>query len=103
MERHLTDVRRYDALADAGVVGRIVGHLGLSLYGRDAAHVAASDPDEIRTVCHSWCRGRLGAVDPKHIDRAVSLVRETMQRDRMKDRVTFYYLCAKHLGKLDAI
>jgi hypothetical protein len=103
MEKHLAEVRRYDALAHPDVVSRIVSHLGLSLYDRDAAYVAASDEAELETVRRSWCGKRLGADDTARIRTAVDLVCWTMAADRLKRRVTFYYLCAKQLGKVGAI
>lgn len=103
MDEHLADVRRYDALADAGVVKRIVEHLWSMPQDREARLVACADDGELRRVRESWCRKSLGAEDPAAIERAVSLVCETMDRDRMKRRATFYYLCAKHLRKVEAI
>ena len=103
MEKHLSDVRRYDALADAAVVGRIVGHLGLSVYGCEGAHVATTEPAALDRVKTEWCGDRLGARDDFHVERTLELVCRTMEADPCKERVTFYYLCAKHLGKLGAI
>jgi hypothetical protein len=103
MEKYLRDVRRYDALADEGIVARIVSHLGMALRDRDGAFVAASDRSELDTVRRNWCGRRLGADNAMHVDRTIDLVCMSMAADRMKARVTFYYLCAKHLGRLAAI
>ena len=103
MDKHLADARRYDAVAPAEVIDRIVRHLSGAPNVRDAATVACSDERELRTVGEHWCRSRLGADDSAAIERTLELVCETMARDRMKNRATFYYLCAKHLRKVDAI
>lgn len=103
MDTYLADVRRYDATADEAAVARIIKHLGVALRNRDSAAVACGDDSELRTVRDNWCRKKLGAQDADAIARAVTLVCAAMAADRVKNRVTFYYLCAKHLGKLDAI
>lgn len=100
---HLADVRRFDPLADEAVVARIVKHLGVALRNRDSATVACGDDSELRTVRENWCRRKLGVEDAERVERIVALVCETMGRDRMKNRATFYYLCAKHLGRLDVL
>ncbi|MEL6203435.1 MAG: DUF2853 family protein, partial [Pseudomonadota bacterium] len=42
----------------------------------------------------------LGMTDKAACDEVVGKVCEDMKEDRMKQRVTFYYLVAKHVGKL---
>ncbi|MDN2566158.1 DUF2853 family protein [Aquibium sp. A9E412] len=103
MADHLADVRRYDATADAAVVERIVKHLGVALHGRDSALVSCSDEKERARVREKWCAKKLGITDRARGDAAVAWVCETMAGDAAKRRVTFYFLVAKHLGKLDAL
>ncbi len=43
MTDYLPDVQKYDAAADAAVVGKIVKHLGIALRNRDSSMVSASD------------------------------------------------------------
>lgn len=100
MTDYLTDVRRYDAAADDVVVEKIVKHLGIALRNRDSSLVAASDPEELARVRTSWIGKKLGVEDAAKADAVIASVVETMKGDRSKQRVTFYYLCAKALGKL---
>ncbi len=103
MADYLADVRKYDALADAEVVEKIVKHLGVALHNRDSSLVACSDKSERDRVRERWCEKKFGYDDAGRADRIIELVCQTMSADNSKSRVTFYYLVAKHLGKLDAI
>ena len=100
MSDYLADVRRYDAAADEAVVDKIVRHLGIALRNRDSSLVSATDPEELKRVRDSWIGKKLGVTDAAQAEQAVSHVAEVMKGDRNKQRVTFYYLVAKHLGKL---
>jgi hypothetical protein len=103
MSPHLADVKKYDALADEEVVARIVKYLGIALRNRDSAKVACSDRSELDRVREKWCFKKLGLSDASRADAAIERVCETMASEGSKSRVTFYYLVAKHLGKLDAL
>ena len=103
MTDYLADVRKYDALADPEIVGRIVKHLGVALHNRDSSLVACSDVSERERVREKWCEKKLGYKDADRADSTIDLVCQTMARDNSKSRVTFYYLVAKHLGKLGDI
>jgi hypothetical protein len=103
MADYLAEVQRYDANADAAIVDKIVKHLGIALRSsRDAALVSCSDPSELDRVREKWCMKKLGA-DEDASNAAIKAVCETMKADRQKGRVTFYYLAAKELGKLDVL
>lgn len=103
MTDYLADVRKYDPLADADVVDRLVKYLGVALHNRDSLLVACSDKSERDRVRERWCEKRLGFEDAAKADTIIELVCETMSRDNSKSRVTFYYLVAKHLGVLAKI
>lgn len=103
MPDHVADVRKYDALAEDETVERIVKHLGVALHNRDSALVACSDASELDRVREKWCAKKLGVEDAALADRIIELVCQTMSAENAKSRVTFYYLVAKHLGRLDAI
>lgn len=103
MKNHLDDVRRYDALAEAEVVERIVKHLGVALHNPASATVTCDAEEELDRVAQNWCGNRLGVGDFGRARAAVERVAETLARDGQADRVTFYYLCAKHLDRLDRI
>ena len=99
MSDYLADVQRYDAGADEDTVNKIVKHLGIALRNRDSSLVSCSDESELDRVKESWCGKKLG-VTGDAADSAVASTCEAMSGDRAKNRVTFYYLCAKELGKL---
>ncbi|MBO6716800.1 MAG: DUF2853 family protein [Rhizobiaceae bacterium] len=103
MTDYLADVRKYDPLADADIVDKIVKYLGVALRNRDSALVACTDKSERDRVRERWCEKKLGVDDAAKGDMIVELVCETMGGDNAKSRVTFYYLVAKHLDKLREI
>lgn len=101
---YIEDVRGYDKDADAAIVKKIVDHCGIALQSRDGLFVACSDETERHTVRDSWLIKKLGLKgEIAELDAKVMTVCETMQKDRMKSRVTFYYLVAKNEGKLAAL
>ena len=100
MSDYLANVQRYDADADAAVVDRIVKHLGIALRSKDASLVSCSDATELDRVREKWCFKKLGATDADAADAVISKVCATMQAERQKQRVTFYYLVAKEMDKL---
>lgn len=102
MSEYFDDVKQYDPAADAAVVEKIVKYLGIALRNRDSATVAASDKDELATVVNNWAGKKLG-VTGEAAEAAVAAVAKIMAGDRSKSRVTFYYLVAKELGKLDTL
>lgn len=102
MTEYAADVKKYDAGASDQTISKIVKHLGIALRNRDSAMVSCSDSTELARVNEKWCQGKLGASADEG-DKAVETVCATMKSDRSKSRVTFYYLCAKELGRLDAL
>ena len=100
MSDYLADVKRYDAGADAAIVQKIVKHLGIALQSKDASLVSCSDKSELDRVREKWCTKKLGETDAAAADAVVRKVCEKMKDDRQKQRVTFYYLVAKEMGKL---
>ncbi|MCA1367538.1 DUF2853 family protein [Bradyrhizobium sp. BRP14] len=102
MSDYLADVQKYDSAADEAVVNKIVRHLGIALRNKDSALVSASDPKELERVKEKWCEKKLGVAGAA-ADAAIAAAAKAMADDRSKSRVTFYYLVAKHLGKLQAL
>ena len=100
MTDYLAEVQRYDSGADAEVVQKIVKHLGIALRSKDASLVSCSDKSELERVREKWCAKKLGETDAGAADAVIAKVCETMKGDRQKQRVTFYYLVAKEMGKL---
>jgi outer membrane protein OmpA-like peptidoglycan-associated protein len=100
-ENWLADVRIYDADADEGVVAAIVKYCGIALQNRDSSLVAMSDKKERVLVRENYLKKKLGLTDSDEtLDAAVLSVGEVMKADRTKNRVTVYYLLAKHFGLL---
>jgi hypothetical protein len=102
MTDYLADVKIYDANADEAVVNKIVKHLGIALRNRDSSLVSSSDPEELARVKTNWIGKKLG-ITGHDADAAVEETVKAMKADRTKSRVTFYYLVAKHLGKLETL
>ena len=100
MTDYFADVKRYDANADADTVQKIVKHLGIALRSKDASLVSCSDKDELGRVREKWCAKKLGETDAGAADGVIAKVCQTMKGDKQKQRVTFYYLVAKEMGKL---
>ena len=100
MSEYINDVHRYDSGAAAQVVEKIVKHLGIALRGRDSSLVSCSDTSELDRVREKWSMKKLGETDASQCDNVIAKVCEEMTGDRNKNRVTFYYLVAKHHGKL---
>ena len=103
MADYLADVKKYDAAADADAVAKIVKHLGIALRNADSSLVSCTDPKELDRVKANWISKKLGVTDEAKADSVVQKVCETLSADRTKSRVTFYYLVAKHLGKLGSL
>lgn len=103
MADYIEDVRKYDAGADEEIVSKIVKHLGIALRNRDSSLVSCSDPKELERVRTSWVGKKLGIEDEAQADAVIEKVCQEMAADRNKSRVTFYYLTAKHLGKLASL
>lgn len=102
MTDYLADVLKYDSGADEAVVNKIVRHLGIALRNKDSSLVSATDPKELERVREKWCEKKLG-ISGAEADAAISATTKAMSADRSKSRVTFYYLIAKNLGKLQTL
>ena len=100
MSKYLADVQKYDAAASEEIVGKIVKHLGIALRNRDSSLVSCTDPKELERVRLSWIGKKLGVTDEAKANAVIEKVCQELSADRTKERVTFYYLAAKHLGKL---
>ena len=102
MADYLADEKKYDAGADEAKVAKIVKHLGIALRNRDSSLVSCSDPKELARVQEKWCAKKFGVEEGPGMA-AIEAVCAAMKGDNSKSRVTFYYLVAKELGKLDAL
>jgi len=103
-ESYVEAVVKYDANAKPELVKKIVDHLGAVLDTRDGKFVACSDAKERADVVRSWLVKKLGVEgSAETLDAKVAVVCDIMKADRMKNRVTFYYLLAKNAGMLVAL
>ncbi len=96
---YIDNVKQYDSSADEAVVQKICNYLGIALTNRDSSLVSCSDQSELDRVINGYCAKKLGQ-DAGTAASACADVCATMKQDRMKSRVTFYYLLAKNAGKL---
>jgi hypothetical protein len=95
------DVRKYAPNADSKVIAAIVRYCGIALQDRDASLVALMDEAEVARVRDNFLRKKLGLTIPEpDLDRAIDEVGDRMRAERMKNRVTVYYLLAERFGKL---
>lgn len=97
---YMENVNKYDSGASEAVVQKICNYLGIALTNRDSSLVSCSDETEIDRVVNGYCAKKLGQ-DAATAKAACAAVCTTVKEDRMKSRVTFYYLLAKDAGKLD--
>ena len=103
MTDYVADVKKYaKAPANEKAVAGIVKHLGIALRSADASLVSCTDPAELDRVKQGFCKKKLGLTDDNVIDGHLKAVCEAMKADRTKARVTFYYLLAERVGKLDS-
>lgn len=101
MKNYLEQLKKYDATPDEAALKRLENRLSLALQNRDAAEVSATDPAELQRV-EKWAVEKLGTDAQKTKD-TVKKVADLLKAERMKNRVTFYYLVAKELGALSKI
>ena len=103
VSKYVDDIKKYTSSVDEDAVGKIVKHLGIALRNRDSALVSGSDPSELERVRESWLKKKLGLSGDGELDAAIASVMDTMKDDRMKGRVTVYYLLAAHFNKLSSL
>jgi hypothetical protein len=104
LEHYIAGIKKYTSPVDAEAVAGIVKHLGIALKSRDATFVASTDPEELKRVRESWLKKKLGLADSDaELDKAIGTVVTKMKADRMKERVTVYYLLAQHFNKLSTL
>ena len=103
VSKYVDDIKKYTSSVDEDAVGKIVKHLGIALRNRDSALVSGTDPKELERVRESWLKKKLGLSGDDKLDAAIGSVMETMKADRMKGRVTVYYLLADHFKKLGSL
>lgn len=98
--------RAESQLKDSGVskidhelLDDLVGRMKLIVSNRDAMLVSGSDPVELETVRKNFVVKKLGIDDKEKGEAAVTKVAEKMSDIKQKNRVAFYYMVQKELGK----
>ncbi len=96
------DVKKHDAQADEEVIAGIVRHCGIALQNQDSSLVSFSDPEELKRVREGFVKKKLAVTDSdEEIDKVLAGVGQTLKDSHRKNRVTVYYLLAKHYKKTD--
>ena len=95
-------IKTYDKEVDEGVVRKLVKYCGPALSSRDGKFVACADEDERNRIRDNFLRKKLGVKGKaEELDAKVLAVCEQMKKDRLKNRVVFYYLLTSNEKKLD--
>lgn len=95
------DVKKYVPDADDKAIAGVIRHCGIALHKRDSALVAFSDTAETDRVRNSFLKKKLAlTASDADLDAAIASVGAMLKGDRTKNRVTVYYLLAKHFDKL---
>lgn len=85
---------------DMALLTKVTIGCGPSIYDKDAATVAASQPTELETVKQKYLIKKLGLTDGPALDQAIQAAIETYGKsERNKYRAVMYYMLCKHFGK----
>lgn len=85
---------------DMALLTKVTIGCGPSIYDKDAATVAASQPGELETVKQKYLIKKLGLADGPELDAAIAKAIDTYGKsERNKYRPVFYYLLCVHFGK----
>ncbi len=104
VQKYIEHIKKYTNPVNEAAVEGIVKHLGIALRNRDSSYVASTDPEEMKRVRESWLKKKLALPGTDaELDKAVHAVTDKMHADRLKDRVTVYYLLAEHFKKLETL
>lgn len=96
------DVKKYDPAADDEIIAGVVRHCGIALQKQDSSLVSFGDEEELKRVRESFVKKKLGITDSDEaINEALASIAKSFQGHARRNRVTVYYLVAKHYGKLD--
>ncbi len=100
MTDHLSDIKKYAKKpVDEAAVAAMEKTYRLVLSQPDSRYVACSDPAEVETVRENFLKKKLGLTGGD-LDGGIKTVCEAMKDERLRSRLTFYYLLAEHFGKL---
>jgi hypothetical protein len=95
------DVKKYVPDANDKAIAGIVRYCGIALQKRDSSLVSFSDKAETARVRDNFLKKKLAlTASDADLDAAIASVGATMKSDHTRNRVTVYYLLAKHFDKL---
>lgn len=102
--RYAEDLRTKCGMTpDMDLLTKVTIGCGPSIYNPDAATVAASDGDELRTIKENFLMKKLGLPDGPELMGGIQKAMETYGRsERHKYRAVVYYLLTRHFGKESA-
>lgn len=85
---------------DMDLLTKVTIGCGPSIYNKDAATVAGSQPSELETIKNNFLIKKLGLADGPELDAGINAVMETYGKsNRSKHRAVVYYMLAKHFNK----
>ncbi len=95
------NVKKYDPGADDGIIAGIVRYCGIALHKRDSQLVSFGDDAETGRVRENFLKKKLGLTHSDDVLNAdIAAVGSMMKGENFKNRVTVYYLLARHYGLL---
>lgn len=100
METYKAEFKKLKVSFDEDLLTKVAKGCGPSIYNKDAATVAGSDPKELETVKKNFLMKKLGLTEKDDLDGAISKVVDTFgSSNRNKYRAMFYYLLTKEFKK----
>lgn len=97
----LEGVKKFTDNVDEALLKVLARNYAITQANKDTATVACSDKSEVETVINNFAIKKLG-VDADTAAGAVKAVCDDMSSSRQKNRIVFYYLLTKKLGKESA-
>ena len=101
IEKYADDIKnKIGETPDLELLRKVTIGCGPSIYNKDSATVAASDPSELETVKKNYLIKKLGLPEGPALDEAINVVMKKYGRsERTKYRAVVYYLLCKHFNK----
>lgn len=96
--KYTADLEGLGEKVDAKFLRGIAKACGPSIYRKDAALVAMSDPKEVERVKKSFLIKKCGLKDTPKLDEGLAAVKAQYTK-RQKQRAVVYYLLAKQFKK----
>lgn len=97
IEKYSAELKELGESVDADLLEELVRRMSGVLGDRDKENVAASDPEELKTVSE-WAEDKLW-VTSAEVEPIITEICEMMKGDRTKSRVVFYHIICTRLEK----